>query len=137
MILQCMIPPNGLKIRMRRSIPKALRQQVWIKHYGKVYFENKCYISWCKNIITPFNFEVGHNIPYSKGGSDDISNLRPLCSSCNKSMGNKYTIDEFNILGNSKKESEKDIILPKLKSNFNLPCCFIPAKIDQETNIKE
>ena len=40
-------------------------------------------------VITPFTFEVGHNIPESKGGTLSI------CSRCNKSMGDSYTIDEF------------------------------------------
>jgi hypothetical protein len=48
--------------------------------------------------VTPFTFEVGHNVPRSKGGTDNLDNLRPICSSCNKSMGNQYTIDEFSDL---------------------------------------
>ena len=79
------------------KIPKALREQVWITHFGKT-FEHKCYIKWCTNIITVFDFETGHNIPESKGGKTIIENLFPLCSRCNKSMNNHYTIDEFNLL---------------------------------------
>jgi 5-methylcytosine-specific restriction endonuclease McrA len=48
--------------------------------------------------MTPFNFEVGHNIPESKGGATDMSNLRPICPKCNRSMGDEYTIDEFSKL---------------------------------------
>ena len=81
------------------KIPKALREQVWITHFGKT-FEHKCYINWCKNIINVFDFETGHNIPESKGGKTVIENLFPLCSRCNKSMNNHYTIDEFNLLSN-------------------------------------
>lgn len=129
MLIIHMIPPqNIIKLKMRKAIPKALRQQVWLKQYGKMYFENKCYIKWCNNIITPFNFEVGHNIPYSKGGSDDIDNLKAICSLCNKSMSNKYTIDEFNELGLNKNinDIEKINKVRKLKSSFNLPCCYQP-----------
>ena len=79
------------------KIPAALREQVWI-HHCKEKFHHKCLVSWCSTIMTPFNFEVGHNIPASKGGSTDLSNLRPICSKCNKSMGNIYTIDEFSKL---------------------------------------
>lgn len=119
--------PDLNKLKIRKSIPKALRQQVWIKFCGSV-FESKCYITWCKNIITPFNFEVGHNIPYSKGGSDSIDNLRPLCSQCNKSMGNKYTIYEFIELASKVPEKK-----PKnLTSHFNLPCCFNPVIKESE-----
>ena len=82
------------------KIPKALREQVWLQFNGKIY-EHKCNIYWCKNVIDVFNFQVGHNIPESKGGPTVLENLRPICSSCNLSMGNRYTIDEWNKLGNS------------------------------------
>jgi 5-methylcytosine-specific restriction endonuclease McrA len=80
------------------KIPKALREQVWVSINGKNY-KSKCYIRWCKNIIDVFNFQVGHNIPDSKGGQTVLENLKPLCSRCNQSMGNEYTIDEWNKLG--------------------------------------
>lgn len=82
---------------MKRKIPTALRQQVWITYCGKK-FEYKCIVKWCSNIMTPFTFEVGHNVPESKGGSSELDNLKPICSSCNKSMGNTYTIDEFSVI---------------------------------------
>lgn len=78
----------------KTKIPKALREQVWLTWCGHV-FDHKCLVEWCSNTITPFIYEVGHNIPESKGGTTKIDNLRPICSSCNKSMGNNYTIDEF------------------------------------------
>jgi 5-methylcytosine-specific restriction endonuclease McrA len=71
-----------------------LKREIWQKHIGEKY-NAKCYIKWCNNIITPFNFEAGHNIPESKGGSTTIDNLYPICSTCNKSMGNRYSIHEF------------------------------------------
>ena len=80
-----------------KGLPKAVREQVWIKHNGKV-FEDKCYVSWCTNKINVFNFQVGHDIPRSKGGSDKLSNLKPICSNCNLSMGNSYTIKQWNKL---------------------------------------
>ena len=80
------------------KIPKALREQVWLKYQGKKY-EKKCHIQWCNNLINVFNFQVGHNIPESKGGETVIENLRPICCRCNSSMSNVYTIDEWNKLG--------------------------------------
>jgi len=79
------------------KIPKALREQVWMIYCGKT-FQHKCFVRWCENMMTPFHFEVGHNIPSSKGGNDTIDNLRPVCSNCNKSMSDTYTIDEFSAL---------------------------------------
>jgi 5-methylcytosine-specific restriction endonuclease McrA len=84
---------------MKSKIPKALREQVWI-HYNKTQYSAKCYINWCVNQIDVFNFHVGHNIAESKGGPTTIENLRPICSRCNLSMSNKYSIDEWNNLMN-------------------------------------
>jgi hypothetical protein len=79
---------------MKEKIPKALREQVWLTHIGKKY-EAKCHVKWCKNKITVFDFQSGHNIPESKGGATDISNLRPICGRCNSSMNDQYSIDEW------------------------------------------
>lgn len=79
-------------------IPLALREQVWLLWCGDKYFKHKCVVTWCENTITPFSFEVGHNIPESKGGSTNINNLRPICVKCNRSMGDEYSIDEFSAL---------------------------------------
>jgi 5-methylcytosine-specific restriction endonuclease McrA len=92
------------------GIPKALKQQVWNRYNGEVY-KTQCYIKWCSNTITVFNFECGHNIPFSKGGSTTLENLRPICGNCNKSMNNNYTIDEWMKLGKLNNKGSK--------------CCFI------------
>jgi 5-methylcytosine-specific restriction endonuclease McrA len=82
----------------KASVPRALREEVWRTYMGKT-FEGKCRVTWCSNRINVFDFEVGHNIPESKGGALVLTNLRPICGRCNKSMGNKYTIDEWNTAG--------------------------------------
>ena len=79
----------------RKAIPKALKEQVWIKYVGRK-FESKCLVKWCSNTITVFDWEAGHNIPHSKGGETSLDNLIPICSRCNKSMSDSYTIDEWN-----------------------------------------
>ncbi len=80
---------------IKKSIPKALREQVWIKYNGK-RFNKKCYVKWCKNDINCFNFDCGHDIPESKGGKMIIENLKPICRNCNLSMSNNLTIKEWN-----------------------------------------
>ncbi len=82
---------------MKQKIPKALREQVWLRYIGRKY-DTKCTIQWCQNRITVFDFHIGHNIPESKGGSLDIYNLLPICSRCNASMGNVFSISEWDIL---------------------------------------
>lgn len=82
----------------KKQIRKALREQVWLQYFGKC-FDHKCSVVWCKNIITILNFHAGHIIPESKGGHTSIDNLRPICSNCNLSMGNTYSIVDWNNLG--------------------------------------
>ena len=40
----------------KKRIPRALREQIWIKR-NKKKFEVKCPIKWCRNRITCFNFQ--------------------------------------------------------------------------------
>jgi 5-methylcytosine-specific restriction endonuclease McrA len=82
----------------KATIPKALREQVWLGYMGRV-FEGKCRIRWCQNTISVFDFQCGHNVAESKGGATNLENLVPICSRCNVSMGNQYTIDEWNKMG--------------------------------------
>ena len=82
------------KMYKKKNIPKAVREQVWLQTFGKKY-EHKCHIHWCNNIITVFDFHVGHDKPESKGGTLDISNIKPICARCNLSMSDNYTIQEW------------------------------------------
>ena len=94
------VAPPSTKVTGRykkRKIPAAIREAVWIKHCGRA-FEHKCATTWCQNTITAFDFQCGHNIPESKGGTLALTNLYPLCARCNVSMGDRYTIDEWNAI---------------------------------------
>lgn len=85
----------------RKHISKSLRNNVWLQHIGEK-FKSECYVSWCQTTITPFTFEVGHDVPHSKNGTIEINNLLPICATCNKSMGNRYTITEWSMKVNRK-----------------------------------
>jgi hypothetical protein len=78
----------------KKKIPKALREATWLKHCGKV-FETKCRTTWCQNTMTVYDFHAGHRTPESLGGPTTITNLVPICSRCNLSMGNTYTFEEW------------------------------------------
>jgi len=96
----------------KQKIPKAIREQEWIRNIGNK-FSTKCTIKWCSNRITPFDFHVGHNKPESKGGGINIDNLKPNCARCNLSMAANYTITEWNNI-----EGQKRSLLQKCL------CCF-------------
>jgi len=87
---------NNIKYK-KDNIPKRIKELVWNTYNGEIY-SSKCYVLWCNNIINVFNYHTGHDIPNSKGGTLSIVNLKPICSNCNLSMGNKYTITEWNTL---------------------------------------
>ena len=92
---------NKNSSKKKAKIPKAIREQTWIKTFGKD-FEHKCYIKWCTNTINVFDFHVGHDKPESKGGSLNVDNLKPICARCNLSMSNNFSIKEWNKLNKKK-----------------------------------
>lgn len=75
----------------KTKISSALRSALW-----RAYFTNKldgtCYC--CNRLISYDHFECGHIIPESKGGPTEITNLKPVCGACNKSMGSTH-MEEF------------------------------------------
>jgi 5-methylcytosine-specific restriction endonuclease McrA len=91
---------------IKSKIPKAIREQVWLQHVGPKY-QSKCNVVWCKNQMDVFNFQCGHNIPESKGGKTEVSNILPICSRCNLSMGSRFTIDEWNAQFNGTPKPKK------------------------------
>jgi len=54
----------------------------------KAYYKDQCLC--CGDV--PDHLQQDHVVPLSKGGSDDISNIQPLCPSCNMRK-NAKTID--------------------------------------------
>lgn len=90
--------------KMRRKIPKGVRDDVWARYIGKDKVEGKCYV--CKKPIRITNFEVGHNKAVSKGGSNRITNLRPICRKCNLSMGT-MSIEDYKRKYYSKTKKKK------------------------------
>lgn len=78
---------------VNRNIPKNIRHMVWNKYIGINIAISKCFVG-CNREINWQNYECGHIIAKSKGGSTELDNLLPICSQCNKSIGNK-NMDEF------------------------------------------
>jgi hypothetical protein len=81
------------KTKNYKVLPKKLREQVWNTYIGSNIGKSSCLC--CKTSeITQMNFHYGHIISSYNNGSDDLTNLLPICSLCNSSMGT-MNMDEF------------------------------------------
>jgi len=70
----------------KKPIPPILKRNVWNKYIGEDIGKAKC--TCCKLVdITQLSFHCGHIIAEAKGGELKMDNLKPICQSCNSSMG--------------------------------------------------
>ena len=67
-------------------IPKKVRTDVWNTFIGPSIPIHKC-LCCLKTTICMTDFQVGHVVSEHDGGNLNIDNLRPICASCNISMG--------------------------------------------------
>lgn len=78
--------------RRKAYIPKSLRIAVWDKNIGLKIGTTLCTV--CKiGSITQMDFQCGHIIAEAEGGETCLSNLIPVCTKCNLSMGRKNLND--------------------------------------------
>jgi hypothetical protein len=82
----------------KTNIPAALRRTVWNTYIGEDIGSTECYVG-CKTKISQLTFECGHVEAESKGGFTIVENLRPICSSCNRSMGTRNMHDFMKTFG--------------------------------------
>lgn len=71
---------SGMDSSERVLIPKAIKEEVYRKSGGT------CEI--CGKPISRFQYSIDHIIPLSRGGTNNIDNLRAVHPSCNKLKGN-------------------------------------------------
>ena len=85
--------PHMQTIKARRvAIPKKVRGEIWVRHFGEST-KGACFC--CAAPLNAFDtWHAGHIVPNAKGGSNAAENLRPVCASCNLSMGTRH-MDEF------------------------------------------
>lgn len=74
------------------QIETRLPQLVWEIYMGCKMGRRPCYCCGL-NIITSSNFECGHVMPPSQGGSRD--NLRPICKECHEMIGPHTHMHDF------------------------------------------
>ena len=76
---------NKENIKNIKNVPKSIKDNTWDRYVGDIYSINCLCCNY--NIIKSNNFHCAHVIPHSKGGKTIVENLRPVCSTCNLSMG--------------------------------------------------
>ena len=70
----------------RKKIPKSIRMKLWNLYFGLDIGKVCCPVCRERDIYQ-MDHEVGHIKARAKWGSNNICNLIPICSMCNKSMG--------------------------------------------------
>jgi len=102
----------------RKAIPKPIRNAVWDLYIGKEKGIGQCFI--CGNEINSKSFECGHITSVSNKGDNNIDNLRPICSDCNKSMGTMDLLKFKEYIGGCLKSKNQDIMqVNEIKNKFN------------------
>lgn len=77
------------KVSTRRAIPKCIKIKLWDMRFGLDKGKVLCPV--CnERYIYQIDHEVGHIRAVSKGGTDHIHNLLPICHTCNNSMGSMH-----------------------------------------------
>lgn len=72
--------------KRKKKIPQLIREKVWTTYMGNVT-SGKCYCCRTTDLKQLTNYQCGHVTSEKDGGTLDIGNLRPICGSCNSSMG--------------------------------------------------
>ena len=89
--------------KTKEKIPASVKNTLWSEHF-KNSIQGNC--QCCKTeVISKNNFDCGHIISEKNGGKVHLDNLKPICRSCNSSMGTtnmndfmtKYGFDKIQI----------------------------------------
>jgi hypothetical protein len=102
----------------KKHIPKSLKTQVWNYWIGKTKGVSKCLVCNLREIEKD-SFNCGHIISEHDGGILSVNNLKPICGSCNSSMGtmNMHLFMETYNLGDGYMWKTK--ILKKIRKNID------------------
>jgi hypothetical protein len=98
----------------KKTIPKALRDAVWVNEMGKNY-DGKCYA--CQKQVDITTFDCAHILAEANGGETILTNLKITCKPCNLSCGTN-NLDDFK--EKFKKENNLDDFKEKFKKENNV-----------------
>lgn len=89
---------SSISTYIKRGIPKQIKNIVWDTYIGETIAQAPCHC--CKKTqISIRDFHCGHVTAESKGGSLEISNLRPICRQCNNAMATMNMNDFMKLYG--------------------------------------
>ncbi|MCX4400643.1 HNH endonuclease [Streptomyces sp. NBC_01764] len=81
--------------KRREQKRQRTRPSPWARGYNTQYAKARAAILAAQPVCSICNARpattADHIIPLSKGGTNDIENLRPACGRCNSSRGNRTT----------------------------------------------
>lgn len=102
-------PKKTINQNKKKTIPAKLKQDVWNKFIGVEKGIGNC--KCCKKQIDKASgWHAGHIKSEANGGEILVDNLRPICGSCNSSMGIKNMRDFMNEIAEYKENlSELDL----------------------------
>tara|TARA_B100001758_G_C18400272_1_gene608556 strand:- start:765 stop:1826 length:1062 start_codon:yes stop_codon:yes gene_type:complete len=75
----------------KAKIPACLRKKVFNRDWGKVSNIGECFV--CTKMLDRDIAQMGHVIAEHMGGPTNEENLKPICSTCNQSMGTQNMLD--------------------------------------------
>ena len=99
----------------RKSIPKTLKNDVWDKYIGREKGVGNCEV--CSGEIECRSFHCGHVKSVKDGGDTIIENMRPICGTCNTSMG---TENLFEFKEKYYKQPPGEDKIPHTQQSFNI-----------------
>jgi len=69
----------------RERVSHVVRREVWAKVNIRDYDAGRCYT--CGEDLRFHEMECGHVVAHAMGGRAELSNLMPVCKTCNRDMG--------------------------------------------------
>jgi 5-methylcytosine-specific restriction endonuclease McrA len=84
--------PAYRKVSKRRRVALSTRAE-WNRNRDTlailVFQRDGYHCAWCDVELDNENWSIDHIIPISKGGTNELFNLQPMCRSCNSMKGDR------------------------------------------------
>ena len=100
---------KNVPVRNSRYIPRKVKETIYKRANGE-----------CENCKSTYNLEYEHIVPFSMGGTNDVSNINLYCSNCNKRKAIKdFGLKKMDQHLNPKHPSGTEIFRKSIKQTLN------------------